>query len=294
MYKSLCWNRQSAVSLPDLLIKYVFFLTWTPSCKVPGFSSPSRSSEYFHRSEYHEKLRPVPGLVYLHRTWPDLNHMSSYFVRHLAILTVIFQGALWPCLLWSFPSKWFSSCWKCFLLLWQQGPRLCSAVSGDTSTHTDITLESIPFLYEIAKCWELEGHTGSSSETHKTLQHLTVCCLSPPYWHFLLLLLKIRHPILPFREGESKEGSGWGLHTPMWNVEANGWALGILTLSWCLLGLFGHKCLSVVSLPFLIFHFPCNSPKKRKTHFTEYQIIYWFGHILGICGQITPSIPGLD
>lgn len=202
-------------------------------------------------------------------------------------------ASLCPCLLSSFPSKWFISCWKRLLLLWQQGPRLCSSVSGATSTHTNTTLESIPFLYETAKCWEL-GHTGSSSETHKTLQHLAVCCLSPPYQQFLLLLLKIRHPVLPLRAGEGKEGAGWGLHTPVWNAGANRWALGTLTLSWCLLGLFGHKCLSVARLPFLIFHLTCNSPNKREMYFTEDRVIYWFGHILGICGQIIPSIPGLD
>ena len=95
---------------------------------------------------------------------------------------------------------------------------LC-CVWGHLHTHK-YCLESVSFLYETAKSWELEGHTGSSSETHKTLQHLTVCCLSPPYWHFLLLLLKIRHPALPFRAGESEEGAGWGVaHT---NLECGG------------------------------------------------------------------------
>lgn len=70
-----------------------------------------------------------------------------------------------PCLSRSFLSKWFSSCWNCSLLLWQQGPRLFSAVYWNTSTHTDTALESV-----------LRWQKAGSKDLHVVLQrHIRHC-----------------------------------------------------------------------------------------------------------------------
>lgn len=146
-------------------------------------------------------------------------------------------------------------------------------------------LGECPFLYKKVKSWELEGHTGSSSETHT----ITAFNCTLPFSSLLMLFIAPTENQAPSLapQGRGEWGKSWvgsGTHQSAVQRLKNEFEHVHSTLvpTW----ISGHKCSSVATLPRLIFLFPCNSQKNRKA-FTEYLAVYWFGHLLGIVAKLS-------
>lgn len=89
------WERQSAVLLPDLLIKYVVFLNLDSILHNARLLQAIKEFWVFSPLWSWDTEAPQNSVTIL-RTLPELNGMNAYFVHHLHFLTVIFQRAWHP------------------------------------------------------------------------------------------------------------------------------------------------------------------------------------------------------